>query len=83
MAISRSVPFTVSIMLCFSAISRAEMKVEEMEAKHAAIEKPAPELNAVARQLKISGHVELTVNIDSSGAVSAVKIEAGNPVLTS
>jgi TonB family protein len=60
----------------------AQMKVPEMDAKRAALEKPAPELPAVARQLKISGHVELSVTIDESGDVSAVKAETGNPILT-
>ena len=61
---------------------RADVTVPEAEAKQAAVEKPAPVISATARQLKISGHVELSVTIDPSGAVADVKIVNGNPVLT-
>jgi periplasmic protein TonB len=82
MRIRRSGIGFLAIAACLASAATADIKVPEMEAKHAAIEKPAPELTLVARQLKISGHVELTVKIDESGAVSDVKIELGNPVLT-
>src|SRR4051812_28193373 len=78
----RSVRMSLGVAALFAVPAMAELKVPEVEAKHAAIEKPTPELSAVARQLKVSGHVELTVTIDELGSVSEVKIVNGSPVLT-
>ena len=66
----------------FAGLAHSQLRVPEMQAKRAAIEKTAPELSVAARQLKISGHVELTVKIDEAGVVADVKIENGNAVLT-
>jgi protein TonB len=53
-----------------------------MDAKRAALAKPSPELSTVARQLKVSGRVELSVDINASGSVTDVRIVSGSPVLT-
>ena len=82
MACWRSAAMLSVVAACSAGLALAQLKIPEMEAKRAAIEKPAPELSVAARQLKISGHVELTVRIDESGSVSDVKVETGNPVLT-
>jgi protein TonB len=78
----RSAGVAVGLAVWLAGPAIAELRVPELQAKHAAIEKPAPDLSVAARQLKISGHVELTVKIDEAGAVSDVKIESGNAVLT-
>jgi len=59
----------------------AELKVSEADAKKAAIERPAPTLSTIARQLKLSGTVELAVTIDETGAVTDVTVAKGSPVL--
>ena len=59
MALSSSARVVLGIAMCFVPAAFADVKVPEMEAKHAAIEKPVPDLSPMARQLKVSGHVEL------------------------
>jgi protein TonB len=73
----------LALALGVSRASAAELHVPELEAKHAAIFKPAPELSQVARQLKVSGRVELAVTIDASGLVTDAKPVSGSPVLSS
>ena len=83
MPIRTSLLVPLALALGLSRASAADLRVPELEAKHAAIFKPTPELSQVARQLKISGRVELTVTIDASGAVSEAKALSGSPVLSS
>jgi periplasmic protein TonB len=70
----------VAVMLSIRA--SADVKVSETEAKQAAVEKPTPVISTTARQLKVSGRVELSVTIDPSGMVADVQIMSGNPILT-
>ena len=44
--------------------------------------RPAPEYSAVARQLKVTGHVEVEATVGADGAVEGVKVLSGNPLLT-
>jgi protein TonB len=75
-----AVIFGLAALVCGPAF--ADMTVPEAAAKQAAVEKPAPVISATARQLKVSGHVELSVTIDPTGAVAEVRIVSGSPVLT-
>lgn len=60
----------------------ADLRISEAQAKHSATSKPAPAMPAMARSLKISGHVEVEVSIDAAGAVTDVKATQGPPVLS-
>jgi len=73
-------PCTIAF-LCVACAAGTEIQVPESAAKHAATSKPAPTISPMARQLKISGHVEVAVAIDEDGSVTDVKITAGTPVL--
>jgi outer membrane biosynthesis protein TonB len=57
------------------------VKVTEADAKRAAIEKPAPAISPLARQMKLSGTIELEVTIGAAGSVETVKPLSGNPLL--
>jgi TonB family protein len=59
----------------------APLKVAEATAKEAALEKVVPEYPTIARQLKLSGKVEVEALIDLKGKVVKVEIVRGNPVL--
>ena len=59
-----------------------ELRVTDADAKRAAVKRPAPEFPPMARQLKITGKVDLEIVIAPDGTVEDVKILAGNPVLT-
>lgn len=74
----------VLVLSSVSAVSlgAAELPVTEAQAKEAALVRPLPEYPAMARQLKITGKVELQVTISPEGKVEDVKILTGNPVLT-
>jgi protein TonB len=67
--------------LFFIQTCAGALRVAEAEAKRSAIEKPAPAISALARQMKISGTIELEVTIGVAGAVEAVKPRTGNPLL--
>lgn len=71
-----------ALLLAAVPAVRAEAHLTEAEAKQAAIVKPVPEYPPAARQLKITGKVELEVAIDPAGKVADVKIVSGSPVLT-
>jgi TonB family protein len=69
------------LLIFASTLLFGEIKVSEADAKKAAIEKPAPTLGTVARQLKLSGRVEIVVSIDEEGNVTDVRLDKGSPVL--
>ena len=69
-------------MSCFLGWAGDDLRVTEAELKEAATVKPLPEYPMVARQLKITGKVELEVHVDESGQVTDVKIVTGNAVLS-
>src|SRR6266516_6565115 len=61
--------------------ARADIAVSEVEAKRAIIKKVTPNYPPIARQMKLSGRVELSVTIDTDGGVESAKIKNGNPIL--
>jgi TonB family protein len=70
----------VAIIASF-VLTAAPLAVPEGQAKKAAIRKPSPALSPMARQLNVSGHVELAVEIGEDGSVTDVKPVSGNPIL--
>jgi TonB family protein len=68
--------------MCTALLCAEVLRIPEARAKRAAISKPAPAISPMARNLKISGHVEVEVSIDPSGSVSDVKPLVGPPVLS-
>lgn len=72
----------LTLLLAATGVCHAEMHLTEAQAKAAAVSKPLPEYPVVARQLKVTGKVELELEIDTDGSVKDVKIVSGNPVLT-
>ena len=69
------------LLLCGPGLVRADVRLTEAEAKESASVKPLPEYPVAARQLKVTGKVELEVTIGSEGAVEDVKVVSGNPIL--
>ncbi len=61
---------------------RAEMRIAQGEALKAAVRKPAPRYNPVARDLRVEGEVEVEVAVSETGDVERVKILSGNALLT-
>ena len=81
MAFLRSVCLLV-IAAVAGAADGAPKKVTMSEAMGAVVTKVPPEYPSLAKQLKITGAVELDVLIAENGAVEAVTPISGNPVLT-
>jgi periplasmic protein TonB len=76
----------VAVLLAFWSVAvvaeGGPRKVTQADAMAAVVTKVQPEYPELARQLKITGTVELEVVIAESGAVDAVTPVSGNPVLT-
>jgi TonB family protein len=80
---SRSLALLLIVSLAFvlTATPQEIRVVSESAAKHAAIEKPAPMVSQLAREMKVSGKVEVGVSITQQGCVQKVKVLSGNALL--
>lgn len=56
--------------------------VSEQDLRSSAMRKVDPEYPAVARQIRLTGDVELEIFIDPSGAVEKVNVLSGNTLLS-
>jgi periplasmic protein TonB len=73
---------TVCVALLLAPALFAEVRVNTAEALRAALSKPSPEYSSVARQMKVTGHVEVEATVATDGSVETVKVLTGNPLLT-
>ncbi|MEZ5355952.1 MAG: energy transducer TonB [Bryobacteraceae bacterium] len=71
------------MILTCSLSARGEVHVAASQALAAAVNKPQPEYNSLARQMKVTGDVAVEVRIAPSGAVDQVKALSGNALLSS
>ena len=75
-------------MVCVIAIAGvvwaqdAPVKVAETQAKQAAVTKVVPDYPPIAKQMKISGRVEVSAVIGLDGSVEKADVVSGNPLLT-
>jgi periplasmic protein TonB len=79
---TRSIGFALLVVGLTSFGLRAEVRVAGDEAMKAVVQKTPPEYPAMAKQMRIGGHVEVDVTIDSEGNVQEVKVSSGNALLT-
>lgn len=71
------------LALCASVTGLvADVRVGSADAIKAATSKVQPQYPAVARQMKIAGHVEVEAVVGADGTVSSAKAVSGNPMLT-
>jgi periplasmic protein TonB len=73
---------SAAIALVLPAGAEDRKKVTQAEANSAAVTKVTPEYPPIAKQLRLSGSVEVEANISEDGTVEDVKVVSGNPVLT-
>ncbi|MGQ9635247.1 MAG: energy transducer TonB [Bryobacteraceae bacterium] len=71
------------VVLGLAAPAGAQVRLSEAQAKQAAVVKVTPEYPAMARQMRLSGRVELEATIDTEGNVEKVQVISGNPLLSS
>ena len=67
----------------FGGLAAAEVHVAASQALAAAVEKPEPEYNPLARRMKVSGGVAVEVRIAENGDVEQVKHISGSVLLSS
>jgi protein TonB len=72
----------ISLALASATALIAEVRIPTSEALKAAVTKPSPEYSAVARQMRVTGKVEVEATVGTDGTVEAVKVLTGNPLLT-
>lgn len=61
---------------------RADIHVASSVAVAAAVYKPQPEYNPLARQMKVSGDVSVELKINVSGQVESVNVVSGSAMLS-
>jgi protein TonB len=81
---SAAVIAALCLLVCSLRLSAQEvvLRVTESEARRAIVKKVEPEYPAMARQVRMSGQVQLDVLIDASGNVETVKVLKGNALLS-
>ena len=62
--------------------AEGSVRVAEADMKKAAVTKVVPDYPALARQLHLTGRVELDVTVAQDGSVEATQALSGNPILT-
>ena len=74
-----------ALVLGLRAAASAEDKVvtvSEKDLRAAATQKVEPDYPAVARQIRVTGDVELEIVVDQAGAVEKANVVRGNTLLT-
>jgi len=77
-------PILVTCFLAWSGLAQEPlMRVSESDARKAVVKKIEPEYPAMARQVRLSGQVQVDVIIDAAGNVEKVNVVRGNVLLSS
>ena len=71
----------LALTLSLSLVN-AEVRLTVPEAMKNAVKKPNPEYPAMAKQMKVTGKVEVEVTVAEDGSVADAKPVTGNPILT-
>jgi TonB family protein len=70
-------------LLSGTIFAEGEIRVPTAQALKVATNKPRPEYSSIARQMRVTGKVELDIVVGVDGAVEEVRILSGNPLLSS
>jgi TonB family protein len=84
----RSKLFTAAVLTLLPAFTiqtatAAMLRVPEDEAKRSIVNKAAPTMPAIAKQVHITGKVLVDLTVAEDGSVEKVDVVSGNPVLSS
>lgn len=83
-SLSRVLQTSVLLALITCSLAQlglGQMRIEESEAKKNIITKVEPEFPAIAKQMNLSGRVEVDLHVDETGKVEKVDAVSGNPIL--
>lgn len=73
---------TIIALLVSAAFAQdRSMDMSEDDLRKAAVRKVDPEYPAVARQIRITGEVDLRIGVDETGTVDRVDVVRGNTLL--
>jgi TonB family protein len=79
-------PFTSFAPVLLALVSLgpvyADVRVNHSDAIKAAVNKPAPDYSAIAKQMRVTGKVEVEAVIAPDGNVEDVRAISGNALLT-
>jgi TonB family protein len=70
------------ILLAATGLAHAEVRLSTADAVNAAIVKPPPAYPIIAKQMHITGKVEVEVKIDAQGNVGEIKMLNGNALFS-
>ncbi len=74
---------TLCLLIALSnGLAQAELRVSMSEALKAAVKRPSPTYSPIAKQMRVSGDVDVEVSISKAGDVENVKVLSGNALLT-
>jgi periplasmic protein TonB len=79
---TKSLVLAVAMSLTAGMLAFADVRVSAADAMKAAVTKPSPVYSPIAKQMKVSGHVEVEAVVSADGTVETVKAVTGNPLLT-
>ena len=72
-----------ALLVSAASIANAQtVRISETDAKKALVSRVEPEYPPMARQMRLSGRVQLDVYIDEDGRVEKAEGTNGNPILT-
>ena len=74
---------TILLTCVFLASAQDRIRISDVNGKKAVINRVDPSYPPMAKQMKISGHVEVEVEVDADGQVEKVDIVTGNTLLAS
>ena len=66
----------------FVSSATADLRLPMSEALKNAINKPAPQYSAMAKQMRVAGKVEIEAMVAADGSVKEARAVSGNPLLT-
>jgi TonB family protein len=73
---------TVVSVLLGPSLLMAEVRIQQSEALKFAASRVPPEYTAIAKQMKITGRVDIEVIVTPDGSIESAKALSGNPLLT-
>jgi TonB family protein len=73
---------SIALLAVFTALGSAEIRVPTPDGLRAAVKRPQPDYNPMAKQMKVQGDVEVDVKITPEGGVEDVQVVSGNPMLS-
>jgi TonB family protein len=73
----------IGALLLEKSLPAQSIRVQDEDAKRAAIQKVQPAYSPIARQMNLTGRVLLDLTVNTDGSVEKADVVSGNPILGS